>query len=117
MQKNGKGIDISFKYLYTLYKSFFVLPSNIWPSRSVLAFKIVEFDFPAQIGLLGIIKTATGYYKSIFGNLSIHLSNLAFLAKCAAFLAFIALKLKNNEIMKELTSNDPKNMKKIFKSH
>ena len=52
--------------------------------------------------------------RSFFGNISIHLSNLVFLAKFAAFLAFIALKLKNNEIRIKLTSNDPKNMKKIL---
>ena len=115
-KETWKGIDVSFECLFNSYKSFLVLPPNIWPSRSFLAFQIIVFYFPAQIGLLGNTKTAYGYYNSIFGSISIHLFNLAFLAKCVAFLVFTALKLKNNEIMKELTSNDPKNMKKILKS-
>ena len=49
---------------------------------------------------------------SIFGSTNFPVCNLAFQATVAAFLAFMALKLKNKEITALLTPNKPKTTKK-----
>ena len=82
------------------------------PSGYILAFKRPLFQDPALFWVKGSLESSSGCYESIFGSANFLVCNLAFPATIAAFLAFVALKLKNNEIRALLTPNKPKNYKK-----
>ncbi len=79
----------------------------------ILAFKRPLFQDPALFWVKGSLKSSFGYYESIFGSTNFLVCNLAFPAKITAFLAFLALKFKNNEIRELLTPNKPKTTKNI----
>ena len=82
------------------------------PYGYILAFKKPNFHDPALFWVKGSLKSSSGYYESIFGSTNFLICNLAFPAKIAAFLAFLALKFKNNKIRALLTPNKPKTTKK-----
>ena len=79
------------------YKFFWYL-SILWPLRSVLAFKIPNFESGIQIWTKGTLKHLTRLYDSIFESPNFPVYNLVFLATSVAFLALMALKLKNIQI-------------------
>ena len=66
----------------------------------------------SQFWVKGSLKSSSGCYESIFGSINFLICNLAFPATIAAFLAFMALKIENNEIRALLTPNKPKTTKK-----
>ena len=76
---------------------FFWYPSILRPLRYILAFKIPYFESGIQIWAKGTLKHLTKWYKSIFESTYFPVCNLVFLANSAAFLALMALKLKNNQ--------------------
>ena len=59
----------------------------------------------------GSLKSSSGCYESVFGYIKFLICNLAFPATIAAFLAFMALKLKNDEIRVLSTPTKPKTAK------
>ena len=77
-----------------------------------MAFKRPNFHLSALFGVKGDYKSSSGSYESVFGSITFCICNLAFPATLAAFLAFMALKLKNNKITALLTPNKPKTTKK-----
>ena len=77
-----------------------------------MAFKRPLFQDPALFWVKGSLESSSGCYESIFGSANFLVCNLAFPATIAAFLAFVALKLKNIEIRALLTPNKPKITKK-----
>ena len=100
-----------------LFYKIFGYCSILRPSGYILAFKRPNFHDPALFWVKGSLKSSSGYYESIFGSTNFLVYNLAFPAKIAAFLAFLALKFKNNEIRELLTPNKPKTTKKSKFSH
>ena len=94
------------------FNKIFGYSSILQPSGYILAFKRPNFQDPALFWVKGNLKSSSGSWKSIFGSTNFCICNLAFPATIAAFLAFMALKLKNNEIRALLTPNKPKNTKK-----
>ena len=86
--------------------------SILRPLGYILAFKRPKFHTTALFQVKGSLKSSPGCYESIFGSTNFPVYNLAFPATIAAFLAFVALKLKNNEIRELLTPNKPKTTKK-----
>ena len=92
--------------------NFFGCSSIYLPSGYVLAFKRPSFQDPALFWVKGNLKSSSESWKSIFGSTNFCICNLAFPATIAAFLAFMALKLKNNEIRALLTPDKPKTTKK-----
>ena len=64
----------------------------------ILAFKITYFENGVPIFTKGTLKHLTKWYESIFESTNFPVCNLVFLATSAAFLALMALKLKNNQI-------------------
>ena len=95
-----------------LFYKIFGYSSILRPSGYILAFKRPLFQDPALFWVKGSLESSSGCYESIFGSANFLVCNLAFPATIAAFLAFVALKLKNNEIRALLTPNKPKNYKK-----
>ena len=93
------------------YKIFWYSPI-LRTSGYISAFKRPNFKVPALFWIKGSLKSSSGCYESIFGSTNFPVYNLAFPATIAAFLAFVALKLKNNEIRELLTPNKPKPTKK-----
>ena len=79
----------------------------------ILAFKRPNFQDPALFWVKGSLQSFSGCYESIFCYTNFLVCNLAFPATIAAFLAFMALKLKNNEIRALLTPNKPKTTKNL----
>ena len=63
-----------------------------------MAFKRLVWPFDSQIDLLGSIIIIDKCYESNFKYFDVLLCDLAFLAKGAAFLALMTLKLQNTEI-------------------
>ena len=61
----------------------------------------------------GSLKTSSVCCESIFGSTNFLPCNLVFPAIVAAFLAFVALKIKNKEIGQLLIPNKPKITKKL----
>ena len=95
-----------------LFYKIFGYSSILRPSRYILAFKRPKFQIAALFWLKGCLKSSSECYESIFGSTNFPVCNLAFPATIAAFLAFMALKLKNNESRALLTPNKPKTTKK-----
>ena len=95
-----------------LSNKIFGYSSILRPSRYILAFKRPKFQITALFWVKGCLKSSSECYESIFGSTNFPVCNLAFPATIAAFLAFMAMKLKNNEIMALLTPNKPKTTKK-----
>ena len=95
-----------------LFNKIFGYSSILQPSGYILAFKRPNFQGPAQFWVKGSLKSSSGCYESIFGYINFLICNLAFPATIAAFLAFMALKIENNEFRALLTPNKPKTAKK-----
>ena len=95
-----------------LFYNIFGYSSILQPSGYILAFKRSLFQDPALFWVKGSLESSSGCYESIFGSANFLVCNLAFPATIAAFLAFVALKLKNNESRALLTPNKPKTTKK-----
>ena len=95
-----------------IYYRIFGYSSILRPSGYILAFKRPLFQDPALFWVKGSLESSSGCYESIFGSANFCLCNLAFPATIVAFLAFVALKLKNNESRALLTPNKPKTTKK-----
>ena len=68
------------------------------PLRYVLAFEIPFFESGIQIWTKGTSKHLTRWFESIFESTNFSVYNLVFLATSTAFLALMALKLKNIQI-------------------
>ena len=96
-----------------LFYKIFGYSSILRPSGYILAFKRLLFQDPVLFWVKGSLESSSGCYGSIFGSANFLVCNLAFPATIAAFLAFLALKLKNNESRALLTPNKPKTTKKI----
>ena len=79
----------------------------------VLAFKNSYFELRVQIWTKGTLKRLTRHYESIFETTNFPVYNLVILATSAAFLALMALKLKNNQICQQRTPNGPVDIKKL----
>ena len=94
-----------------LFNKIFGYSSILRPSGYILAFKRPLFQDPALFWVKGSLESSSGCYESIFGSANFPVCNLAFPATIAAFLAFVALKLKDNEIRALLTPNKPKTTK------
>ena len=94
------------------FNKIFGYSSILQPSGYILAFKRPNFQGPALFWVKGCLKSSSGCYESIFGSINFLICNLAFPATIAAFLAFMALKIENNEIRALLTPNKPKTTKK-----
>ena len=103
------------KSVLNLFDKIFQYYSILRPSRYILAFKRPNFQGPAQFWVKGSLKSSSACYESIFGYINFLICNLAFPATIAAFLAFMALKIENNEIRVLLTQNKPKTTKKSKK--
>ena len=82
------------------------------PLRYILDFEIPYFECRVQIWTKGTLKHLTRLYESIFDPTSFPVCNLVFLATRAAFLTFLALKLKNKEMCELITPNSPIDVKK-----
>ncbi len=95
-----------------LFYKIFQYYSILLPSGYILAFKRPNFQGPAQFLVQRSLKSSSGCYESIFGNINFLICNLAFPATIAAFLAFMALKIENDEIRALLTPNNSKTTKK-----
>ena len=95
-----------------MFYKFFWYPWILRPLRYILAFKIPLFEYGVQIWTKGTLKHLTRWYESIFEPISFPVCNLVFLATRAAFLTFLALKLKNKETCELVTPNSPIDMKK-----
>ena len=78
-----------------------------------MAFKISYFELGVQILTKGTLKHLTRSYESIFEPTSFPVCNLVFLVTKAAFLTFLALKLKNKETCALITPNSPIDVKKF----
>ena len=91
----------------------FLYASIFWPLRYILAFEIPYFECGVQIWTKGTLKHLTRSYESIFEPINFPVCNLVFLATRAAFLTFLALKLKNKETCEFLTPNSPIDMNKL----
>ena len=79
----------------------------------VLAFKNSYFELRVQIWTKATLKHLTRHYESIFETTNFPVYNLVILATSVAFLALMALKLKNNQICQQRTPNGPVDMKKL----
>ena len=102
-------------YLNGLLDQFYKIfgySSILRPFGYILAFKKPNFKTTALFWVKGSLKSSSGCCESIFGYTNFPVCNFAFPATIAAFLAFVALKLKDNEIRALLTPNKPKNTKK-----
>ena len=97
--------------IFDLFNKIFGYSSILRTSEYMLAFERLLFQDPALFWVKGSLESSSGCYESIFGSANFLVCNLAFPATIAAFLAFVALKLKNNEIRALLTPNKPKNYK------
>ena len=64
----------------------------------VLAFEIPYFESGIQIWTKGTLKHLTRWFESISESTNFPVYNLVFIATSAAFLALMALKLKNIQI-------------------
>ena len=64
----------------------------------VLAFKNSYFELRVQIWTKATLKHLTRHYESIFETTNFPVYNLVILTTSAAFLALMALKLKNIQI-------------------
>ena len=82
------------------------------PSWHILAFERLVWPLQSITGLFGSIIISYGCFESHFKTFDLQIWHLAFPAKGAAFLAFMALKHQNTQITNSLTPNGPKNMKK-----
>ena len=94
------------------FNKIFGYSSILQPSGYILAFKRPNFQMSTLFQVKGSLKTSSGCSESIFGSTNFLPCNLAFPATVVAFLAFVALKIKNNEIRALLTPNKPKITKK-----
>ena len=99
-----------------LFQKIFEWSSIYRPSGYILAFKRPKFHLSALFWIKGSYKSSSGCYESIFGSITFCICNLVCPATLAAFLAFMALKLKNNKITALLTPNKPKTTKKSEKN-
>ena len=95
-----------------MFYRFFWYPSILAPLEYVLAFKIPYFENGVPNLTKGTLKHLTKWYESIFESANFPVCNLVFLATSAAFLALMALKLKNSQICKQSIPNGPVDMKK-----
>ena len=95
-----------------LFQKIFEWSSIYRPSGYILAFKRPNFHLSALFWVKGYYKSSSGCYEIVFGSITFCICNLAFPATLAAFLAFMALKLKNNKITALLTPNKPQTTKK-----
>ena len=77
-----------------------------------LAFKRLVWSFDSQIDLFGSIIIMYEWYETNFEYFDVHLCDLAFLAKGAAFLALTTLKLQNIEITWLEIPNGPNDKEK-----
>ena len=94
-----------------LFNKIFGYSSILRPSRYILAFKRPKFQIAALLWVKVCLKSSSECYESIFGSTNFPVCNLAFPATIVAFLAFMALKIENNEIRALLTPNKPKTTK------
>ena len=94
------------------FNKIFGYSSILQPSGYILAFNRPSFQDPALFWVKGSLKSSSESWKSIFGSTNFCICNLAFPATIAAFLAFMAVKLKNDEIRALLTPDKPKTTKK-----
>ena len=76
----------------------FVYLSIFWPSGHNLAFKKFVRTLDSQIDLLVSIIIMYEWYETNFEYFDVLFSDMAFLAKGAAFLDLTTLKLQNSEI-------------------
>ena len=99
-------LDLSYK--------IFGFSSILLTSGYILAFKRPKFHLSALFWIKGSYKSSSGCYESIFGSITFCICNLVFPATLAAFLAFMALKLKTNKLTALLTPIKPKTTKKFM---
>ena len=81
-----------------MFYQFFWYPSILRPLGYVLALKIPYFENRVPNLTKGTSKHLNKWYESIFESTNFPVCNLVFLATSVAFLALMALKLKNNQI-------------------
>ena len=106
-----KPIFVTFLKPFNLtFVKFFHL-SNFWPSWHISAFERLVWPLQSITGLFNSIIISYGCFESHFKTFDLQIWHLAFPAKGATFLAFIALKRQNTQIINLLTPNGPKNMK------
>ena len=98
--------------LLNLFYKIFGYSSTLRRSEYILAFKRPNFQITALFWVKCSLKSSSGWCESIFGCTNFPVCNLAFPATIVAFLAFVALKLKNIELRVLLTPNKPKITKK-----
>ena len=94
-----------------LFYNFFQNSSIFWPSFGLLAFKRPRHNLTNQIPLRGGLETFLGCFKSIFEATNFPFCDLVFVATRAAFLTFLALKLKNKQTWQKMTPNEAHDMK------
>ena len=106
-----------FKKMTKICSNVFFHLEIFLPSRHILAFERLVWPLQSITGLFGSIIISYGCFESHFKTFDLQIWHLAFPAKGAAFLAFMALKHQNTQITNLLTPNGPKNMKKLSTFH
>ena len=114
-RKNLTNVKLKgFKNVTKIGSNVFFHLEIFWPSWHILAFERLVWPLQSITGLFGSIIIPYGCFESHFKTFDLQIWHLAFPAKGAAFLAFLALKHQNTQITNLLTPNGPKNMKKSF---
>ena len=78
-----------------LFYNFFQNSSIFWTSFGLLAFKRPRHNLTNQTQMRGGLETFLECFKSIFEAVNFPFRNLVLVATRAAFLTFLALKLKH----------------------